>query len=85
VLSGLPVAAFVGSLADRFEDSRGRGWVRAKTGTLRGTSALAGLATTRQGHTLVFAVVSNHIRLLDTLDARAALDDLASRLAACDC
>jgi hypothetical protein len=33
----------------------------------------------------VFALVSNRIRLLDTLDARAGLDGLASRLAACPC
>ena len=85
VVTGLPVAAFDGSLALRFRGSRGRGWVRAKTGTLTGTSALAGLATTRRGHTLVFALVSNDIPLLDALDARAALDRLASRLAACDC
>jgi D-alanyl-D-alanine carboxypeptidase/D-alanyl-D-alanine-endopeptidase (penicillin-binding protein 4) len=79
------VAAFDGSLTFRFQDSFGRGWVRAKTGTLTGTSALAGLATTRHGHTLVFALVSNRIPVLDTLDARAALDGLASRLAACPC
>src|SRR5262249_45240090 len=34
VVSGLPVAAFDGSLTDRFEGRAGRGWVRAKTGTL---------------------------------------------------
>jgi D-alanyl-D-alanine carboxypeptidase/D-alanyl-D-alanine-endopeptidase (penicillin-binding protein 4) len=85
VITGLPVAAFDGSLAYRFHGRDGRGWVRAKTGTLTGTSALAGLATTRRGHTLVFALVSNRIRLLDTLDARAGLDGLASRLAACPC
>jgi serine-type D-Ala-D-Ala carboxypeptidase/endopeptidase (penicillin-binding protein 4) len=85
VISGLPVAAFVGSLSQRFRGTEGRGWVRAKTGTLTGTSALAGLATTREGHTLVFALVSNNVPVLDTLDARVALDDLATRLATCRC
>ncbi len=85
VVTGLPVAAFDGALAGRFERSDGRGWVRAKTGTLTGTSALAGLVTTRRGHTLVFALVSNRVPVLDTLDARDALDGLASRLAACPC
>ena len=80
VVTGLPVAAYDGSLADRFEHSPGRGWVRAKTGTLTGTSALAGLATDARGRPLVFAFVSNHIPLVGTLDARAALDDLAARL-----
>ncbi len=85
VVTGLPVAAYDGSLEDRFEGSPGRGWVRAKTGTLRGTSALAGLVTDARGRALVFAFVSNHIPLVDTLDARAALDDLAATLATCRC
>jgi serine-type D-Ala-D-Ala carboxypeptidase/endopeptidase (penicillin-binding protein 4) len=85
VVTGLPVAAFDGSLTDRFEHSKGRGFVHAKTGTLTGTSALAGLATDARGRVLVFAFVSNHVPLLDTLDARAALDRLASALASCRC
>jgi serine-type D-Ala-D-Ala carboxypeptidase/endopeptidase (penicillin-binding protein 4) len=85
VATGLPVAAYDGSLEDRFEGSPGRGWVRAKTGTLRGTSALAGLVTDARGHPLVFAFVSNHIPLVGTLDARAALDHLAATLSTCRC
>ena len=49
VVTGLPVAAYDGSLAYRFDRSPGRGWVRAKTGTLTGTSALAGLVTDARG------------------------------------
>lgn len=85
VVTGLPVAAYDGSLTDRFEASPGRGWVRAKTGTLRGTSALAGLVTDARGRVVVFAFVSNHVPLLGTLDAEAALDRLAAALAACRC
>lgn len=85
VVSGLPVAAFDGSLEDRFAGSPGRGWVLAKTGTLRGTSGLAGLVTDARGRPLVFAFISNHIPALDTLDARAALEDLAATLATCRC
>jgi D-alanyl-D-alanine carboxypeptidase/D-alanyl-D-alanine-endopeptidase (penicillin-binding protein 4) len=85
VVTGLPVAAFDGSLADRFDHSPGRGWVRAKTGTLTGTSALAGLVTDARGRVLVFAFLSNHIPPADTDDARAALDDLAATLARCRC
>jgi D-alanyl-D-alanine carboxypeptidase/D-alanyl-D-alanine-endopeptidase (penicillin-binding protein 4) len=85
VLTGLPVASFSGSLEGRFEHSTGRGWVRAKTGTLSGTSALAGLATDARGRVLVFAFVSNHVPVVRTLDARAALDRLAAALAACRC
>jgi len=85
VITGLPVAAYDGSLVYRFDDSPGRGLVRAKTGTLRGTSALAGVTTDARGRALVFAFVSNHIKAVETEDARAALDRLASALATCRC
>jgi serine-type D-Ala-D-Ala carboxypeptidase/endopeptidase (penicillin-binding protein 4) len=85
VVTGLPVAGFDGSLQDRFDHASGRGWVRAKTGTLSGTSALAGLVTDARGRPLVFAFVGNHIPVDGTLDARAALDRLASALADCRC
>ena len=85
VVTGLPVAAYDGSLGYRFDDSPGRGLVRAKTGTLTGTSALAGITTDARGHALVFAFVSNHVKYAETLDTRAALDRLASALATCRC
>jgi D-alanyl-D-alanine carboxypeptidase/D-alanyl-D-alanine-endopeptidase (penicillin-binding protein 4) len=85
VVTGLPVAAYDGSLTFRFTDSPGRGLVRAKTGTLTGTSALAGVTTDARGRALVFAFVSNHVRLPETLDTRAALERLSSALATCRC
>lgn len=87
VLTGLPVAGFTGSLEERFLDSSaaGRGMVRAKTGTLTGVSGLAGLATGRDGATVVFVAVADRIRREDTLDARAALDDIAAALGDCAC
>ncbi|GAA1798375.1 hypothetical protein GCM10009795_049830 [Nocardioides hankookensis] len=88
VLTGLPVAAFSGSLSERFDgtaDASGRGSVRAKTGTLTGVSGLAGTVVDRTGTPMVFAVLADDIALLDTLDARDALDDIASALAACRC
>jgi serine-type D-Ala-D-Ala carboxypeptidase/endopeptidase (penicillin-binding protein 4) len=86
-LTGLPVAGFTGSLAFRFADTpgAGRGRVRAKTGTLTGVSALAGVATDLDGVPMVFALVADRVRVLDTLDAREALDDLAAALGACHC
>jgi serine-type D-Ala-D-Ala carboxypeptidase/endopeptidase (penicillin-binding protein 4) len=84
-VTGLPVAGYDGSLAYRFEDSPGRGLVRAKTGTLTGTSALAGITTDARGRALVFAFVSNHVKYAETLDTRAALERLASALATCRC
>ncbi len=87
VLSGLPVAGFTGSLEFRAGDgpAQARGRVRAKTGTLSGVSALAGFSTELGGSDLVFAVLADRVDLLDTLDARAALDDLGAALAGCRC
>ncbi len=87
VVTGLPVAGFTGSLAFRFSDAPGpgRGRVRAKTGTLTGVSALAGVATDLDCVPMVFALVADRVKLLDTLDAREALDDLAAALGACHC
>ena len=85
VVTGLPVAAYVGSLGYRFDGSPGRGLVRAKTGTLTGTSALAGITTDARGRALVFAFVSNHVTYAETLDTRAALERLTAAVATCPC
>lgn len=86
VTSGLPVAGFTGSLVDRFETTAsGRGFVRAKTGTLSGVSGLSGIVTDRDGTAMVFAFLADRIDLVDTLDARAALDAATSALADCRC
>ena len=87
VITGLPVAGFSGSLETRFEDAapQGRGRVRAKTGTLTGVSALAGVATDLDGNPMVFVLMADRVALADTLDAREALDTLAAGLGACHC
>lgn len=84
VLSGLPVAGFDGTLVDRFVgelsgDAAGR--VRAKTGTLTGISAEAGVATTCSGELVAYAFVADEVE--DTLAARAALDEAAAALTSC--
>ncbi|WP_395693359.1 D-alanyl-D-alanine carboxypeptidase/D-alanyl-D-alanine-endopeptidase [Nocardioides sp.] len=86
VVTGLPVAGFTGSLAERFETAPGgRGFVAAKTGTLTGVSGLAGIVTDASGTPMLFALVADRVAVVDTLDARAALDDAASALAGCRC
>ncbi len=85
LLSGLPVAGYTGTLADRGDAApSGPGAVRAKTGTLAGTSALAGLVVTTDGRLLAFALLADGTTG-DLAAAEAALDDVAAALAGCGC
>jgi serine-type D-Ala-D-Ala carboxypeptidase/endopeptidase (penicillin-binding protein 4) len=92
VLSGLPVAGFSGTLWDRaaVSDTNGgapdldsAGVVRAKTGSLNGVSALAGVVADKDGRLLVFAVLADHVLSRD--QAERALDHIAAELASCGC
>jgi D-alanyl-D-alanine carboxypeptidase/D-alanyl-D-alanine-endopeptidase (penicillin-binding protein 4) len=88
ILSGLPVAGFDGTLANRYRTAptaTAAGEVRAKTGTLNGVSALAGLVRTRSGRLLAFDLTADGVSLTGTLAAQAALDRVATALAACGC
>jgi D-alanyl-D-alanine carboxypeptidase/D-alanyl-D-alanine-endopeptidase (penicillin-binding protein 4) len=86
ILSGLPVAGYDGTLADRGDDDpqTAPGSVRAKTGTLLGVHGLAGTVITAEGRLLVFAVLADGAPA-NGLAAEDALDDVASALAACGC
>ena len=81
VITGLPVAAFNGTLRERVEDAPGQ--VRAKTGTLTGVHSLAGVVVGDGGVAYAFALVSNDAG--NALQARAALDEVAAALAGCGC
>jgi D-alanyl-D-alanine carboxypeptidase/D-alanyl-D-alanine-endopeptidase (penicillin-binding protein 4) len=84
LLAGLPVAGGSGTLADRFVDpgaQAGRGFVRAKTGTLDAVTALVGYAPTQDGGLVAFAIVGNNV----SGPAPAYLDDWSSALAGCAC
>jgi D-alanyl-D-alanine carboxypeptidase/D-alanyl-D-alanine-endopeptidase (penicillin-binding protein 4) len=86
VLSALPVAAWSGTLVDRYVSGSARagaGVVRAKTGTLTGVSSLAGTVHDRSGRLLAFALVAD--RAASTDAAEPALDVIVGRLAACGC
>ena len=84
LLDTLPVAAGSGTLADRFTGpaDAGAGWVRAKTGTLSGTSALAGTVTSADGRSMSFALLSSGT---DPSVARPVLDRIAAELRTCGC
>ncbi len=84
LLVGLPVAGSSGTLADRYHGpaAGGRGWVRAKTGTLTSVNSLAGTVLDAEGRMLVFALLSNGP---NPVSARPRLDALAAGLRSCGC
>ena len=87
VVTGLPVAGFTGSLTDRMDEGppAGLGRVRAKTGTLTAVSTLAGVATGLDGVPMVFVLMVDQVRLVNTTKAKVTLDSAAAALGACRC
>ena len=89
MFGGLPVAAWSGTLQQRFgarDGGRtGQGLVRAKTGTLSGVSALSGQVVTADGRLLVFAIMADGVAANARDTARVALDRIATALARCGC
>jgi D-alanyl-D-alanine carboxypeptidase/D-alanyl-D-alanine-endopeptidase (penicillin-binding protein 4) len=87
LITGLPVAKYSGTLAQRFAKPGidAPGVVRAKTGTLRSVSGLAGLVTTKDGRLLAFAILADNVPVGGTLPAQDALDRIAVALANCGC
>ena len=88
LLTGLPVAGFDGTLAKRYRGGPalpGAGSVRAKTGTLDGVSALAGLVRTADGRLLAFDLTATDVAPGIRGRAEDALDALAATLASCGC
>ncbi|MEW1657018.1 D-alanyl-D-alanine carboxypeptidase/D-alanyl-D-alanine-endopeptidase [Streptomyces sp. NPDC093707] len=84
VVTGLPVAAFTGTLSSRYVgDAAGAGTVRAKTGTLTGVNSLAGTVVDADGRLLAFAFMTTGTT--DPQSAQKALDHMASTVANCGC
>jgi D-alanyl-D-alanine carboxypeptidase/D-alanyl-D-alanine-endopeptidase (penicillin-binding protein 4) len=85
LVEGLPVAGGSGTLVDRYDGGTttgGRGYVRAKTGTLDGVNSLAGVVLDADGRLLVFALLSGGSA---SASARPALDAIAAALRSCGC
>lgn len=85
IYTGLPVAGFDGSLARRFTDPQSvwaRGTVTGKTGTLTGTSTLAGLVIDRDGQLLTYAVMTNRV---NAWEASRDIDNVLGAVAGCRC
>ena len=81
----LPIAGGSGTLSNRYLDTDpGRaaaGWLRAKTGSLTATNALAGIVTDASGRVMTFAFISNNAGPT----GRTAIDTLAATLRLCGC
>ena len=72
-LASLPVGGVDGTLARRMRGMTAEGVLRAKTGTLRGLTALAGYTATADGETVAFSIlVSNY---LGSANPRRTLQD----------
>jgi D-alanyl-D-alanine carboxypeptidase/D-alanyl-D-alanine-endopeptidase (penicillin-binding protein 4) len=86
ILSGLAVAGYDGTLADRgdADPQTEPGAVRAKTGTLLGVNGLAGTVVTEDGRLLAFAILAD-AAAGSVATAENALDKVATTLAECGC
>ncbi|MFB9238513.1 D-alanyl-D-alanine carboxypeptidase/D-alanyl-D-alanine-endopeptidase [Plantactinospora siamensis] len=88
LVTGLPVAGWSGTLGERFTarsgTAAGAGVVRAKTGTLTGVNAIAGVLTTVDGRLLSFAALADGVTA-GSPAAEARLDRIAVTLAGCGC
>jgi D-alanyl-D-alanine carboxypeptidase/D-alanyl-D-alanine-endopeptidase (penicillin-binding protein 4) len=73
----LAVAGRTGTLSDRMRGTLAQDRCRAKTGTLRDVSALAGYCTTRRGGAVAFAFLMNYV---SPYGARILQDRMANAL-----
>ena len=58
-LEAQPIAGVDGTLKSRMRGTAAAGNVRAKTGTVKGVSSLAGYLTASNGHLLCFSIINN--------------------------
>ena len=62
IIAGLPVAAYSGTLNDRFNEpgaTAARGFIHAKTGSLTNVASLTGYAVTAEGQQVAFSLIVN--------------------------
>ena len=76
----LPAAGLDGTLEYRMTDLPAVANLRAKTGTLNGTSCLSGYVTTRDGDMLAFSILMQHF-IYPTSDYHLVQDKIGSLLA----
>lgn len=88
VYQGLPVSGVIGTLDRRFgiaQTKPGRGFVRAKTGTLNGVTSLSGLVVTADGGAAYFSVMADGVPSGQGWNAEIVLDKIFANIAACAC
>lgn len=78
----LPIGGVDGTLQTRLTGPLTKGNVRAKTGTLRGVSALSGYLTTASREAIAFSIIVNNFSPGGAAQARAETDTLVELLAA---
>lgn len=72
----LPIAGTDGTLRYRLRETATRGKIYAKTGTMKGVSALSGILKTKSGKTCLFSIIGNSSRnlsLSNTIDEACAI------------
>ncbi|GAB4554655.1 MAG: hypothetical protein Tsb0014_47560 [Pleurocapsa sp.] len=79
-LASLPVAGISGTLKGRLHHTTTQGTVRAKTGTLRGVSALSGYIEHPDYDTVVFSIIANQPQNQSKSAIVAAIDEIVLRL-----
>ena len=84
LLGWLAEAGLTGTLDNRFISTPGAGVVRAKTGSLTGVTALAGVVLTQDGRPLAFAVLADGMAYGQDRPTDA-IDSFADALAQCGC
>ncbi|WP_144018452.1 D-alanyl-D-alanine carboxypeptidase/D-alanyl-D-alanine-endopeptidase [Demequina sp. NBRC 110051] len=84
LLDWLPVGALEGTVVNRYVDTAAAGQMRAKTGSLTGVSALAGVVQTAEGRWLAFAAMADGMEY-NPSGPRQAFDEMVVALAECGC
>lgn len=79
----LPIAGVDGTLAHHFRDSRLKGKLQAKTGTLNEVNTLTGYLTAASGKTIVFSILVNGHRPGSTSQDRA-IEQICEAIAAAE-
>ncbi|MFB9955042.1 D-alanyl-D-alanine carboxypeptidase/D-alanyl-D-alanine endopeptidase [Cellulomonas denverensis] len=83
--TGMPIAGLTGTLSDRFTSGAGTGVVRAKTGSLKGVTSLAGLVLDADGRMLLYVVMADQTGEGGQWGPRQAIDGFVTGLAGCGC